>query len=62
MIAATRSPVVNEALKRATGSNAPPTMQQRLWLLRCAFDTVLDELAEKEENGAAENGHAAKGE
>ena len=39
--------LISSALQKATGANAPRTMQQRLWLLRCAFDTMLDELNEK---------------
>lgn len=46
VIASTRSPTVAEALLKVTSIYAPREMQQKLWLLRCAFDSLVDELVE----------------
>ena len=47
VIASTRSPTVAEALLKVTSIYAPREMQQKLWLLRCAFDDLVDELVDK---------------
>ena len=47
VLASTRNPLVAEALLEVT--NISMEMQQKLWVLRCAFDTMVDELAEKQE-------------
>ena len=52
VVASTRSPAVADALLHVTGVRAPAEMQKKLWVLRSAFDSLLDELSEKEEADA----------
>ena len=49
IMASTRSPAVAEALLKVTSMYAPREMPQRLWLLRTAFDDLVDDLVEQEE-------------
>jgi hypothetical protein len=52
IVATIRSPVVAEALQKATSIYASTDMQQQLWTLRTSFDALVDELEEAEERNA----------
>lgn len=44
VVASTRSPIVADAMMKVNSIYAPREIQQKIWLLRSAFDEVVDEL------------------
>ena len=44
VVAARGAPGVAAAMQRASARSQHMTLQQRVWILRCAFDALLDEL------------------
>ena len=59
VLAAYRHPGVAEALEEVNSVYAPAEMAQKLWVLRCAFDALVEELAAKEEEEADKAERAA---